>query len=105
MHILYRLILLVPLTLSIITSSAMGEKKNRDGYQNSTSQDWNIETALSYDTTQSLDIRVDSVGQQSTIKYSDVSYNSPIGGRVTAVLVAPVGEDLFAGSSERSDRF
>src|SRR5690348_1782676 len=50
-----------------------------------------------YDQTASLDLQEKSVEDRAGVKVHDISFSSPMGGRVSAYLVTPAGKGPFAG--------
>lgn len=56
-----------------------------------------LKTLFDYDRSQSLDVQTVSVSDRDGIKLHDLSYASPLGGRVTAHLLVPTGPGPFAG--------
>ena len=50
-----------------------------------------------YDRTASLDLQEKSVEDRAGVKVHDISFASPMGGRVSAYLVTPAGKGPFAG--------
>jgi dienelactone hydrolase len=56
-----------------------------------------LASTFSYDAKAPLDVRESRVESRSGIKVRDLTFSSPIGGRVPAYLVVPPGREVLAG--------